>query len=178
MWEPNGRPEHLRASCEGSLERLKVDRIAVYQLHRPDPAVPLEESLGALVELRDGGKIGHIGICNVTEDELRDAQTVTPIVSVQNRYNLRDRRSEGLIDVCENEGMAFLPWAPIQDLPRTGIVQDVARHHRATPTQSSSPGSWPARRRCCRSPVQGRSITWRRTWRPPTCSWKQARSRR
>ena len=91
QWTANGRPEHLRAACEGSLQRLRLDQIALYQFHRPDPKVPLEESIGALVELKDEGKIRHIGLCNVTEEQLRQAQALTPIVSVQNRYNLADR---------------------------------------------------------------------------------------
>src|SRR5690242_10046714 len=87
-WVPNGRPEHLRAACEGSLKRLRVDRIDVYQFHRPDPKVPFEESVGTLVELKDEGKIRHIGLSNVTVDELERAQKLTPIVSVQNRYSI------------------------------------------------------------------------------------------
>ena len=90
-WDPDGRPEHLRAACEGSLRRLRLDRIPLYQLHRPDPRVPLAESLGALVQLKDEGKIRHIGVSNVSEDQLRQAQRITPVVSVQNRYNATDR---------------------------------------------------------------------------------------
>ncbi len=107
-WTPNGRPEHLRQACEGSLRRLRLDSIPLYQFHRPDPRVRLEDSVGALVELKDQGKIRHIGISNVTEHELRQAQQISPIVSVQNRYNLTDRESDGLIDLCEQEQLAFL----------------------------------------------------------------------
>ena len=114
-WTPNGRPEHLRAACEGSLRRLRLEQIPLYQLHRPDPAVPYEESVGALVELKDEGKIRHVGVSNVTEDELRRAQRVTSIVSVQNRYNPSDRSSESVVDLCEQESLVFLPWAPIRD---------------------------------------------------------------
>jgi len=135
VWEPNGRPEHLREACDGSLARLQLDQIPLYQFHRPDPAVPLKESIGALVELKDAGKIRHIGVCNVTENELDEAEAMTPIVSVQNRYNLADRRSESLVDRCEIAHQAFLPWAPIQDLPRSGAVQEIAKRHDATPTQ-------------------------------------------
>ena len=117
-WDPDGRPEHLREACEGSLRRLRLDQIPLYQFHRPDPAVPLAESIGALVELKDEGKIRHIGVCNVNARQLREAQALTPVVSVQNRYNLVDHGSEPLVDVCEIEGLAFLPWAPIQDLDR------------------------------------------------------------
>jgi aryl-alcohol dehydrogenase-like predicted oxidoreductase len=135
VWEPNGRPEHLRAACEGSLARLKLEQIPLYQFHRPDPDVPFEESIDALVALKDEGKIRHIGLSNVTEEQVSAAQAITPIVSVQNRYNVTDRRSESLVDRCEIEGMAFLPWGPIQDLPESGVVQEIAARHGATPTQ-------------------------------------------
>lgn len=134
-WEPNGRPEHLRTACEGSLQRLKLDQILLYQFHRPDPKVPLEESIGALVELKDEGKILHIGVCNVTEEQLREAQQLTPIVSVQNRYNVSDRTSEALVDHCELEDLAFMPWAPIQEVDRVSVVNSIAGRHRATPRQ-------------------------------------------
>jgi aryl-alcohol dehydrogenase-like predicted oxidoreductase len=133
-WTPNGRPDHLRAACEGSLRRLRMEQIPLYQFHRPDPAVPLEESVGAIVELKDEGKVRHIGLSNVTEDELRRAQALTPIVSVQNRYNLSDRGSESLVDLCEQEQIAFLPWAPIQDLDAP-IVGEIAVRHDATAHQ-------------------------------------------
>jgi len=115
QWEPDGRPAHLREVCEGSLRRLKLDQIPLYQLHRPDPKVPLAESVGALVELKNEGKIRHIGLSNVTERQLQAAQKLAPIVSVQNRYNVGDRSSESMIDLCEQEQIVFLPWAPIQD---------------------------------------------------------------
>jgi pyridoxine 4-dehydrogenase len=134
-WEPDGRPEHLRAACEGSLRRLRLDQIALYQFHRPDPDVPLEESIGALVALKDEGKIRHIGICNADEDHLRRAQRLTPIVSLQNRYNAVDRQSEPLVDLCEIEDVAFLPWAPIQDLERSHAVGEIAQRHGATRAQ-------------------------------------------
>jgi len=135
QWTPNGRPGHLRTACEGSLQRLKLEQILVYQLHRPDPKVALEDSVGALLELKDEGKIRHIGLSNVNEDELRTAQRITPIVSVQNRYNLTDRDSDPLIDVCEMESLAFLPWGPIQGAERAKIVDRIAQAHGATPTQ-------------------------------------------
>src|SRR6266516_2558581 len=106
-WNPDGRPEHLRAACEGSLRRLRLDQIPLYQLHRPDPKVPLAESLGTLVQLKDKGKIRHIGISNVSEAQLRSAQQITPVVSVQNRYNAADRKSESMVDTCEQEQIAF-----------------------------------------------------------------------
>jgi aryl-alcohol dehydrogenase-like predicted oxidoreductase len=133
QWPANGRPEHLIAACEGSLRRLKLDQIPLYQFHRPDPAVPLEDSINALVTLKEQGKIRHIGLCNVTEDQLRRAQQLTPIVSIQNRYNVEDRQSESLVDLCEQEQMAFLPWAPIQNLDRNRIVREIAQRYDATP---------------------------------------------
>ena len=135
QWPINGRPEHLIEACEGSLQRLKLEQIPLYQLHRPDPAVPLEDSIGALVTLKEQGKIRHIGLSNVTEEQVRRAQGLTPIVSIQNRYNVYDRRSETLVDLCEQEQMVFLPWAPIQDLGRNRVVQEMAQRHDATPRQ-------------------------------------------
>lgn len=134
QWPVNGRPEHLISVCEGSLRRLRLEQIPLYQWHRPDPSVPLEDSLGALVELKAQGKIRHIGLSNVTEEQLRRAQRLTPIVSIQNRYNLGDRRSESLVDLCEQEQLVFLPWAPIQDL-ESGVVAEVAQRHGASPRQ-------------------------------------------
>ena len=134
-WPENGRPEHLRQACEGSLRRLRLDQIPLYQLHRVDPRVPLEESVGALVELKDQGKIRHIGVSNFNEEQLRRAQRLTPIVSIQNRYNVDDRRSEYLVDLCEQEQMVFLPWAPIQDLGSNSTVVEIARRHDASPRQ-------------------------------------------
>jgi pyridoxine 4-dehydrogenase len=128
-WEPDGRPEHLRAACEGSLRRLGLERIPLYQFHRPDPAVPLAESIGALAELKDEGKIRHIGISNVTEEQLRQAEQIVPIVSVQNRYNAGDRHSESLVDLCEQEQLAFLPWAPVQETDRSPAVAEAAHRH-------------------------------------------------
>src|SRR5690348_1628367 len=134
-WPADGRPEHLVEACEGSLRRLGLDQIPLYQFHRPDPAVPLEDSVGALVTLKEQGKIRHIGLSNVTADQLRRTQRLTPIVSIQNRYNVDDRRSEMLVDLCEQEQMVFLPWAPIQDLDRHPAVRDIARRRGATPHQ-------------------------------------------
>lgn len=113
LWARDGRPEHLRAACEGSLRRLRVDRIPLYQLHAVDPAVPLEDSVGVLAELRAEGKIEHIGVCNVTADELERALAVTTVVSVQNRYSAADRRWEAVLELCERHGIAFIPWAPL-----------------------------------------------------------------
>jgi pyridoxine 4-dehydrogenase len=114
QWDADGRPEYLREVCEGSLRRLRLEQIPLYQLHRPDPRVPVAESIGALVELKNEGKIRHIGVSNVSEDQLREMQKLTPVVSVQNRYNLGDRSSEAMVDLCDAEDIVFLPWAPIQ----------------------------------------------------------------
>jgi aryl-alcohol dehydrogenase-like predicted oxidoreductase len=134
-WDPDGRPEHLREACEGSLRRLRLEQIPLYQFHRPDPRVPLAESLGALVQLKDEGKIRHIGVSNVSVAQLQAAQQVTAIVSVQNRYNVADRNSERLVDLCELEQIAFLPWAPIQQADGNAAVAGAARRHDATPRQ-------------------------------------------
>ena len=134
-WDADGRPEYLREACEDSLRRLRLDRIPLYQLHRPDPRVPLAESLGALVQLKDEGKIRHIGVSNVSEDQLGQAQQVTPVVSVQNRYNATDRGSEAVLEVCELEQIAFLPWAPIQQTDTNPAVAEAAKRHDASPRQ-------------------------------------------
>ena len=134
-WPSNGRPDHLKEACEGSLRRLRLDEIALYQLHRPDPNVPYEDSVGALVELKEAGKIRHIGVSNVTEEQLRTAQSMTPVVSVQNRYNVSDRESESMLDLCEQEDIAFLPYSPIQDHEGNSNVADVAARHHVTATQ-------------------------------------------
>ena len=133
-WPSNARPDHLKEVCDGSLRRLRLDEIPLYQLHRPDPKVPYDESVGALVELKAQGKIRHIGLSNVNEAELRLAQSLTPVVSVQNRYNHRDRQSESMLDLCEQEGIAFLPWAPIQDTG-AGRLAEIAASHGVSTTQ-------------------------------------------
>jgi len=112
-WASDGRPAHLRAACEGSLRRLRLDCIDLYQLHTPDPSVPLEESMGALARLREQGKIRHVGVSNVTVDELTRARRIVPIVSVQNRYNVADRSSDPVLELCAREGIAFIPWRPL-----------------------------------------------------------------
>nr|WP_296068820.1 aldo/keto reductase [uncultured Actinoplanes sp.] len=134
-WPADGRPEHLKEVLEGSLRKLRLEQIPLYQFHRPDPNVPLEDSIGALVELKEQGKIRHIGVSNFSEEQLRVAQRLTPIVSIQNRYNIDDRSSESLVDLCEQEQMVFLPWAPIQDLDGNAAIQDLAKKYEATPYQ-------------------------------------------
>jgi aryl-alcohol dehydrogenase-like predicted oxidoreductase len=137
-WVPNGRPDHLRKAVEGSLERLRVDRIDVLQLHRPDPKVPFEESLGALKQLQDEGKIRHIGLSNVDERQLAFARGLVDVVSVQNMYNVAERRSEAVLDACEAAGLAFLPWRPVLGGETTGPgspLGEAAERHGATPGQ-------------------------------------------
>jgi pyridoxine 4-dehydrogenase len=138
QWPRDGRPEHLKEACEGSLRRLRLERIDLYQLHAPDPRVPLEDSLAALKELQDGGKIRHIGISNVSAGELDRARAVVDVVAVQNRYNLTDRHSEPVLDACERAGIGFIPWFPlaIGELARPGgPLDELARTHGATPGQ-------------------------------------------
>jgi len=112
-WVPDGRPEHLREACEASLKRLKLARIDLYQFHHPDARVPIEDSIGELAKLRREGKIRHIGVSNFNVEQLERARRIAPIVSVQNRYNLSDRRSEDVLRLCAREGLAFIPWAPL-----------------------------------------------------------------
>src|SRR5216117_1831943 len=112
-WVPNCRPEHLKQALEGSLKRLRLERIDLYQLHTVDSKVPIEESVGALKQMQDAGKIRHIGLSNVDPEEIARARKIVPIVSVQNRYNIEDRQSENVLTYCENENVGFLPWFPI-----------------------------------------------------------------
>jgi pyridoxine 4-dehydrogenase len=134
-WDPDGRPEHLREVCEGSLRRLRLEQIPLYQFHRPDPKVPLAESVGAIAELKNEGKIRHVGLSNVTEAQYREAKQIVPIVSIQNRFNVTDRDSEPLIDLCEQEDMVFLPWAPIQQTEKRAALAVAAEKRRATERQ-------------------------------------------
>jgi aryl-alcohol dehydrogenase-like predicted oxidoreductase len=138
QWHRNGRPAHLRRACEGSLRRLRRDRIDIYQLHAVDPAVPMEDSLGELIKLQAEGKIRHLGLSNVSVEQLKRARALVEIVSVQNRYNLGDRASEDVLQVCERDGLGFLPWYPVGagDLARPGGALDrVAKTHAVTPAQ-------------------------------------------
>ena len=138
QWEPDGRPEHLREACEASLRRLGVDEIALYQFHVPDPEVPFEESVGTFAELQGEGKVRHVGLSNVSVEELAIAQSIVDIVSVQNRYSLTDRSSEGVLEICQRDRIAFIPWFPLAtgDLARPGGVLDgIAAAHEATPAQ-------------------------------------------
>ncbi len=136
QWPRDGRPERLKECCEASLRRLRLERIDLYQLHSPDPQVPLDDSLGALKELQDEGKVRHIGISNVSAEELERARAVVDVVTVQNRYNLTDRQSESVLETCERDGIGFIPWFPlaIGELARPGgPLDDLARRHDAAP---------------------------------------------
>jgi pyridoxine 4-dehydrogenase len=134
-WEPDGRPEHLREALEGSLSRLRLERIDLYQLHKPDPKVPFEESVGALAEWRREGLIRLVGLSNVSVEQLEAARKITEIASVQNRYNLADRASQPVLERCQELGIAFIPWYPINTGRLEGAVQRVADRHGATPPQ-------------------------------------------
>ncbi len=137
QWHRNGHPGHLREACEGSLKRLRVERIDLYQLHAPDPRVPVAESLGELNALQNEGKIRHVGVSNFGVDELMSAREMATVVSVQNRYNVNDREHEGVLDACERDGLGFIPWFPLGagDLGDGGQVADVASRHDASPMQ-------------------------------------------
>jgi pyridoxine 4-dehydrogenase len=138
QWPRDGRPERLKECCEASLGRLRLERIDLYQLHSPDPQVPLEDSLGAFKELQDEGKIRHIGVSNVSRRELDRARAVVDVVTVQNRYNLTDRHSDDVLAACEQDGIGFIPWFPLAtgDLARPGgPLDELARSHDATPGQ-------------------------------------------
>ncbi|MBK8174928.1 MAG: aldo/keto reductase [Rhodospirillales bacterium] len=127
-WDRNGRPEHLRAACEASLRRLRVERIDLYQLHAPDPRVPIEDSMGTLADLQAQGKVGCVGVSNVSVAELRRAGKIVDVVSVQNRYNLADRSSDDVLGECARLGIAFLPWRPLSsDGDRRRTVLEIAR---------------------------------------------------
>jgi pyridoxine 4-dehydrogenase len=157
-WQRDGRPETLRSSLEGSLRRLRLDRIDVYQLHAVDPRVPPEESIGALADLQREGKIRHVGLSNVDARELASASAIVKVVSVQNRYSLVDRHSEGVLEACERRGIAFLPWFPLalgQLAGARGRLADVARAHGATPAQVAL--AWLLRRSPAMAPIPGTS---------------------
>src|SRR5437588_1608114 len=141
QWVPDGRPEYLAQCVDKSLKRLKLERIDLYQLHRIDPKVPVEESLGALKKAQDAGKIRHVGLSEVTVAEIEQAKKVMPIVSIQNRYNITDRDSEAALNYCQKEKMGFIPWAPIggggsRSLSKSSTALDVeAKRHNVSVVQ-------------------------------------------
>ena len=138
QWVENGKPEHLRSACEGSLRRLRLDRIDLYQLHRIDPKVPAEVQIGTLKDLQAQGKIKHIGLSEVSVRQIQHAQTMAPIVSVQNRYSLADRGSEDVLEFCEREKIGFIPWFPLAAGQLSGAnspIGRVAAQLKATPSQ-------------------------------------------
>ena len=137
----DGRPEHLREACDASLRRLKLDRIDLYQLHRHDPEVPIEESIGTLVELQQEGKIGMIGVSNFSLSQLRQAQAVTTIVSVQNQYNRGLLTSEDVLGACEAEGIGFMPWAPLGEGLTRGSAYEVRWLLDRSPVMIPIPGT-------------------------------------
>src|SRR5215211_4413055 len=138
QWPREARPERLKQACEGSLRRLKLDRIDLYQLHSPDPQVPYADSVRALKELQDEGEIRHVGISNVSVDELHEARGIVEVVTVQNRFSLEDRASEDVLDVCEEAGIGFIPWFPLATgrlADPGGPLERIAADHDATPAQ-------------------------------------------
>jgi aryl-alcohol dehydrogenase-like predicted oxidoreductase len=137
-WLPDGRPEHLREALDGSLARLGLDAVTLYQFHRPDPKVPFEESVGTLAALRDEGKIRHVGLSNVTVGQLDAARALVPVVSVQNRFNPSDRRSDAVVEAAERDGFVFIPWAPVgggEGPGRGRALAAVAARHGVSPVQ-------------------------------------------
>ena len=138
QWPRDARPERLKECCEASLRRLKLDRIDLYQLHAPDPKVPLQDSVGALKELQDEGKIRHVGVSNVSVEQLERARGIVEVVTVQNEYNLEDRESEDVLEACEALDIGFIPWFPLATgrlAESGGPVERIAGEHDATPAQ-------------------------------------------
>jgi aryl-alcohol dehydrogenase-like predicted oxidoreductase len=157
-WVSDGRPEHLREACEGSLKRLKVECIDLYQLHTPDPKIAFEDSVWALALLKDEGKIRHVGLSNVGVRELEIALDIVPVASVQNRYNLSDRSSEAVLQACEREEVGFIPWYPLATGRLTrpgGPLDEVAERHDATPSQVAL--AWLLRHSPVMLPIPGTS---------------------
>jgi pyridoxine 4-dehydrogenase len=157
-WIPLGRPEYLRQQAELSLRRLRLHRIDLYQLHRIDPKVPLADQIGALRRLQDEGKVRHIGLSEVTVGQLVEAERITPIASVQNRYNLMDRRSEDVLQYCEQNGIAFIPWLPVARTARSNVPDPVARlAERLGATRTQVALAWLLQRSPVMVPIPGTS---------------------
>jgi len=158
QWVPDGRPEHLKQAVEGSLKRLRLERIDLYQLHRVDPKVPIEESLGAVKEMQDAGKIRHVGLSNVSTEQIVRARKVLPIVSVQNRYNIEDRKTENTLVYCEKESLGFMPWFPIgggRGLKPENALETTARNHDVSAIQVAL--AWLLERSPVMLPIPGTS---------------------
>ena len=158
VWEQVGRPEYLRQSVEMSLRRLGLERIDLWQLHRIDGQVPVEESLGAIKDFQDAGKIRHIGLSEVSVAEIEQARAVVDVASVQNLYNVGNRQSEEVVDYCDREGIAFIPWFPVAagELARPGgIMDEIAKDHDATHAQLAL--AWLLRRSPVVLPIPGTS---------------------
>jgi aryl-alcohol dehydrogenase-like predicted oxidoreductase len=158
QWEPCGRPEYLKRQCEGSLVRLGVDHIDLFQLHRIDPSVPADDQFGALAELRSAGKVIEVGLSEVTVEQIEQARRIVPVVSVQNLYNLAQRGGDDVIGYCEQEGIGFIPWFPLASgrlAESGGPVDTVAAELGATPSQVSL--AWLLRRSPVILPIPGTS---------------------
>ena len=156
QWTHDASPAHLRAAAEGSLKRLRLDRIDVYQLHIPDPIVPFEASVETLADLQGEGKIRFVGLSNVTQEHIERARKIVPIVSVQNRYSFADREWDYVVDHCEQNGIAFIPWFPLGAGRVAGEILDrVAKAHRSTPKQVAL--AWLLQRSPIMLPIPGTS---------------------
>ena len=156
QWTHDATPSHLRKAVEGSLQRLRLDRIDVYQLHIPDPAVSFEASVETLAELRNEGKIRLVALSNVTQEHIERARRIVPIVSVQNRYSFADREWDYVVDYCERNGIAFIPWFPLGAGKVAGeVLNQIAKVHRASPTQVAL--AWLLRRSPIMLPIPGTS---------------------
>ena len=135
-WEPDGRPEHIREAIEGSLRRLRLERIDLYQVHTPDRKVPYADTVGTFRDLQQAGLVRHVGVSNVSVEQLRLARDIVEVVSVQNRYNLTDRASEPVLEACAREGLAFIPWFPLATGELAGeAIERVASRRTLTPMQ-------------------------------------------
>jgi len=157
-WHTNGHPDHLRAACDGSLGRLRLERIDLYQLHRIDPAVALEDQIGTLIELREAGKINLIGLSEVSVEDLARVQRLTDVASVQNRYNVVDRRWDDVVDACTGQDIAFIPWSPLaigRLAQPGGDIDGIASARGATPGQVAL--SWLLHRSPVVTPIPGTS---------------------
>lgn len=156
QWTHNASPKHLTEAIEGSLKRLRLDRIDVHQLHAPDNAVSFEASVEALAKLQEQGKIRHVGLSNVTREHIERARKIVPIVSVQNRYSFADRESDYILDHCEQNGIAFLPWAPLGQAKKAhDVIEKVAKELSATPLQVAL--AWLLKRSKVMLPIPGTS---------------------